>query len=105
MLSRFFGISHYRSIPDFALYVSCRRTVAFSKWDHPYKLTAEQKKEKDENDASNKKPPALEGSNGPLMDDFFKQLVAGRKKWIVPEKMFCKLATLLLAIKLAAPLL
>ena len=34
-------------------------------------------------------PP--EGSNEALIKDFFEQLIAGRRKWIVPDKMFCKL--------------
>lgn len=35
-------------------------------------------------------PP--EGSNEALIKDFFTQLIAGRKKWIVPDKMFCELS-------------
>ena len=72
--------------------------MAFSKWDHPYTLTAEQKKEKEEKDKSNKKPPVLEGSNGPLMDDFFKQLFEGRKRWVERERMFCELLFFWLSI-------
>ena len=67
-----------------------RKTVAFSRWIYPYTLTAEQKREKEEKDKSSRRPPALEGSNGPLMDDFFKQLSEGRKKWVVPEKTYCE---------------
>ena len=32
----------------------------------------------------------VEGSNEGLMKDFFAQLMAGRERWLVPEKTFCE---------------
>lgn len=44
---------------------------------------------KEARDKERKEEPP-EGSNDALIKDFFTQLIAGRKKWIVPERMFCK---------------
>ncbi|KAL6719969.1 hypothetical protein ACLMJK_001890 [Lecanora helva] len=68
--------------------VATGKTVAFSKWVHPHTLTEEQKKEKEKRELEKRNGPHLEGSNGPLIDEFVKQLFAGREKWIVPEKTY-----------------
>lgn len=74
--------------------LGCRKTVAFSKWDYPYEITPENKEKKEVKERLDKERKKEEGnmigSNDSLMDDFFKQLFAGRKKWIVPEKTYCK---------------
>lgn len=36
------------------------------------------------------KSPPLEGSNQPLMDEFFKELRRGREKWMAEGETFCK---------------
>ncbi|KAL9134539.1 MAG: hypothetical protein Q9175_004275 [Cornicularia normoerica] len=64
------------------------KTVAFSKWDFPYALTAEQREEKKRKERENKLKKVVEGSNEGLMKDFFAQLSAGRERWLVPEKTF-----------------
>ena len=66
-----------------------RKTVAFSAWQYPHTLTEEQKKEDEAKKNSTKSDPP-EGSQNALIDEFFTKLFAGRKKWIVPEKTFCK---------------
>ena len=63
--------------------------MAFSVWQYPHTLTEEQKKEKEAKECSTRDEPP-EGSNTALVKDFFSQLFAGRKRWIVPEKMFCE---------------
>lgn len=67
-----------------------RKTVAFSKWDFPYALTAQQREEKKRKERENKLKKVVEGSNEGLMKDFFAQLSAGRERWLVPEKTFCE---------------
>ena len=64
--------------------------MAFARWQYPYTLTPEQKAEKDEKDEKRKRYNEFpEGSNKELQEDFFKQLVEGRKRFIVPEKTYC----------------
>ena len=67
-----------------------RKTVAFSKWDHPYEVTPEKKETLETRARDRENEPRVEGSNDSLMDDFFKQMMDGRKKWIVPEETYCK---------------
>lgn len=65
--------------------------MAFARWQYPYTLTPEQKAEKDEKDEKRKRYNEFpEGSNKELQKEFFKQLVEGRKRFIVPEKTYCK---------------
>ena len=40
-------------------------------------------------DSSRRDEPP-EGSNSELVKEFFAKVSAGRKKWVVPEKTFCK---------------
>ena len=63
--------------------------MAFSAWQFPYTLTEEQRGVKEARDNGRKDEPP-EGSNDALIKEFFTQLFAGRKKWIVPEEMFCE---------------
>lgn len=63
--------------------------MAYSAWQYPYTLTEEQRKVKEARDNA-RKDESPEGSNKALIKEFFTQLIAGRKKWIVPEKMFCE---------------
>ena len=65
------------------------KIVAFSAWQYPYTLTEEQRKVKEARDSA-RKDESPEGSNKALIKDFFTQLIDGRKKWIVPERMFCE---------------
>lgn len=77
---------------QYNLYVLKRqdsKIVAFSAWQYPYTLTEEQRKVKEARDNA-RKDESPEGSNKALIKEFFTQLIAGRKKWIVPEKMFCE---------------
>ena len=65
--------------------------MAFARWQYPYTLTPEQKAEKAEKDEKRKRyTEFLEGSNKELQEDFFRQLVEGRKRFIVPEKTYCE---------------
>lgn len=66
-----------------------RKTVAFSTWQYPHKPTEDQRKEKEAKSNSTKDEPP-EGSNKELIKDFFTQIFVGRKRWIEPEKTFCK---------------
>ena len=68
-----------------------RKTVAFSKWDFPHALTAEQREEKKRKAMQDRLKKVVDGSNEGLMKDFFAQLAAGRERWLVPEKTFCEL--------------
>lgn len=70
------------------------KTVAFSKWDYPHALTAEQRAEKKRKAMEDRLKKVVEGSNEALMKDFFTQLIAGRERWLVPEKTFCELLLL-----------
>ncbi|KAF6225891.1 hypothetical protein HO133_009893 [Letharia lupina] len=67
---------------------SSGKTVAFSKWDYPHALTAEQRAEKKRKAMEDRLKKVVEGSNEGLMKDFFTQLIAGRERWLVPEKTF-----------------
>ncbi|CAF9919151.1 MAG: hypothetical protein ALECFALPRED_000983 [Alectoria fallacina] len=67
---------------------SSGKTVAFSKWDYPYTLTAEQHEEKNRKAVADRLKKVVEGSNEGLMKDFFTQLIAGRERWLVPGKTF-----------------
>ncbi|CAD6589779.1 MAG: hypothetical protein ASARMPREDX12_004027 [Alectoria sarmentosa] len=69
---------------------SSGKTVAFSKWDYPHMLTAEQQEEKKQKAIADRLKKVVEGSNEGLMEDFFTQLIAGRERWLVPGKTFCK---------------
>ena len=64
--------------------------MAFSRWQYPHTLTAEQKAEREAKSKEHQERP--EGSNRELMDEFFGQLFEGRRKWIVPEETFCECA-------------
>ena len=65
--------------------------MAFARWQYPYTLTPEQKAEKEEKDAYRKRYHQFpEGSNEELQKEFFRQLVEGRKRFIVPEKTYCE---------------
>ena len=72
---------------------STGKAVAFAAWQYPHHLTPEQKAEKDRNAEEAKKEPHPPGAQGPLIEDFFNNLLAGRKKWINPEKTYCKSAS------------
>lgn len=65
------------------------KIVAYSGWQYPYTLTEEQRKVKEARDNA-RKDDSPEGSNKPLIKEFFTQLINGRKKWIVPGKTFCE---------------
>lgn len=67
-----------------------RKIVAFSLWQYPYRNTPEQAKAKEEKEARAKLVPHPEGTNVALTKEFFKKLHEGRKKWVDPEKMYCK---------------
>lgn len=63
--------------------------MAFAKWWFPHSLTPAQQAE-EEYEESN--PEALPpGFNVALCEDFDRQLVGGRKKWIIKSDMYCKL--------------
>ena len=65
--------------------------MAFARWQYPYTLTPEQKAEKEVKDEQRKRYNEFpEGSNKELQEEFFKKLVEGRKRFIVPEKTYCK---------------
>ena len=71
--------------------MSYSKTVAFARWQYPYTLTPEQKAEKEEKDNNRKRYHEFpEGSNVELQKEFFRQLIEGRKKFIVPEKTYCE---------------
>ena len=57
---------------------------------YPYTLTPEQKAEKEARAIGREQEEPTEGANKELMDDFFRQLFEGRKKWIVPEETYCE---------------
>lgn len=65
---------------------SCRKIVGLSRWMYPVTLSPEQAKEKQESES--KRTPYPVGANSALLDDFFTQLFAARKKWVDTEKMF-----------------
>ena len=67
-----------------------RRTVAFSRWTYPRRLTAEQKIEREAKEKERFQEPPVEGSNTVLLDDFRKQMFRGRKKWLNPETTYCE---------------
>ena len=69
---------------------STGKIVAFSAWQYPYHLTPEQKSKKEEDLKEKAKEPHPPGAQGPLIEEAFGKLNAGRKKWIIPEKTFCK---------------
>lgn len=81
---------HLLSLAESRIFFRFRKTVAFSKWDYPYTLTVEQWEEKKRKAMQDRLKKVVEGSNEGLMKDFFTQLSAGREKWLVPEKTFCK---------------
>ena len=65
--------------------------MAFARWQYPYSLTPEQKAEKEEKDEMRKRYHEFpEGSNKELQEEFFKKLMDGRKRFIVPEKTYCE---------------
>lgn len=65
--------------------------MAFARWQYPYTLTPEQQAEKEEKDKNRKRYHEFpEGSNEELQKEFFRQLAEARKKFIVPEKTYCK---------------
>lgn len=53
-------------------------------------LTAAQREEKKRKEKEDRMKKVVEGSNEALMKDFFTQLLAGRERWLVPGKTFCK---------------
>ena len=57
---------------------------------YPYTLTPEQKAEKKARAIGREQEEPPEGANKELMDDFFRQLFEGRKRWIVPEETYCE---------------
>ena len=63
--------------------------MAFSAWQFPYSEEQRRLKEIRDKERKNEEP---EGSNHALTNDFFTQLFAGRKKWIIPGKTFCESA-------------
>ena len=65
------------------------KIVAFSAWQYPYTEEQRRLKEIRDKERKNEEP---EGSNHKLTNDFFTQLFAGRKKWIIPGKTFCESA-------------
>ena len=79
--------------------MSYSKTVAFARWQYPYTLTPEQKVEKDEKDEKRKRYHEFpEGSNKELQEEFFRQLMEGRKRFIVPEKTYCECLSVLSSI-------
>lgn len=65
--------------------------MAFSRWQYPYTLTPEQKAEKEEKEEMRKRYHEFpEGSNKELQEEFFRKLMEGRKRFIVPEKTYCE---------------
>ena len=65
--------------------------MAFARWQYPYTLTPEQQAEKEEKDKNRKRYHQFpEGSNEELQKEFFRQLAEARKRFIVPEKTYCK---------------
>lgn len=69
---------------------STGKAVAFSAWQYPHHLTSEQTAERDMKVEEAKKTPPLQGAQVELIDEWFEQLLGGRKKFIDPQKTFCK---------------
>ena len=65
-------------------------TVGFSIWQFPHYLTPEQKVEKEKGKRERRADGDILGARMGLLKEFFGQLEEGRKKWVDPEKMFCK---------------
>lgn len=59
--------------------------VGFAKWHYPHRLKGDQQET-----LAARLGPYPEGTNGPLQDDFNRQMWTKRDKWIDHEKTFCK---------------
>ena len=66
-----------------------RKTVAFSAWQYPHTLTDEEEKKREAAIRGRRDEPP-EGSNKELIQEFFRQIFGGRKRWIEPDKTFCE---------------
>lgn len=69
---------------------STGKAVAFSVWQYPHHLTPEQAAEKNRKEEQAKKEPEPPGAQVGLIEDWFRGVWAGRKKYIDPERTYCK---------------
>lgn len=66
------------------------KMVGFAKWHYPHRSNEEQHQA-----IAARLGPYPEGTDKPLLDDFYRQLWVNRDKWIDNEKTFCKFLKIL----------